>query len=302
MGKKQIRTVADLPKEFSLSKYAEAATFGIGDWLVNLEIRSFCGHTLRTPRSAHTSKEFTRRLLDRPLFPVFAAQDQSDRCRKYPSNVVDFTVADYFFGGVVHAGQGDYREAFERLVSRGQPSEEDRRLLYQPMWEMYKSGGFDSESFVAVNVDIYGNEEKIISDFTDWLRRTRSVLWSESLKKPIQNSDLSGWFRFGVLPYWDLTMWAKAHEVEISQQVMGVALFPDEVEVNVAERVRRVVIPMARPLITEEFTDAFRNQAIAQMLTQEERNNFPEKFDYIQIVDGGWLPIDQEKQASGDGS
>ena len=68
-----------------------------------------------------------------------------------------------------------------------------------------------------------------------------------------------------ILPYLDLTLWAQAHGVEITQHAIGSALFPDEYDVNLAERIRKVTKPRALKVSTESYVRALLSLAAASL-------------------------------------
>ena len=64
-----------------------------------------------------------------------------------------------------------------------------------------------------------------------------------------------------LLPYLDLTIWAGYENAEITQNLMGQILFPDEIEVAIPDRVRRTIHEKAFFLVNPETTNALILQA-----------------------------------------
>ncbi len=64
-----------------------------------------------------------------------------------------------------------------------------------------------------------------------------------------------------VIPYWDLVTIAKYENAKIPNHVLGKALFPDEVDVDITERIRKVTKRKSNNV----FSDYFITAIIAQL-------------------------------------
>ena len=65
-----------------------------------------------------------------------------------------------------------------------------------------------------------------------------------------------------LLGYLDLTHWANVNDFEISQNCLGLALFPSEFEVALNDRVRKVIVPLAKRVTQDSFLTTLRAQAL----------------------------------------
>jgi hypothetical protein len=98
-----------------------------------------------------------------------------------------------------------------------------------------------------------------------------------STKGKITKDDLANWHRYAVLPYFDLTNWAASQGAEISQPVLGRALFPDEYDVDLTERIRKVVSPYAQRIGNSAFSNALMMQALADIAESNNENIISER-------------------------
>ena len=269
MKRRVISKRNELPPSFDLEKYAKANEFGLLEWLPLLEARMLRREMLARGWSSIDSSELRRAadwLLEEPLWPLAAQIDKEGRpvSTATASNVNDMSVDDYF------AARHYFKDGSEQLsayvaAARELDGHEDysrvRDLLDQPLWTAYLASGMTGEDEYFVKVGLNSSDEKIIDDFAAWLAEMRKKLAMALPKRRIQDTDLANWVKYQLLAYLDLTFWAKANNCEITNQLLGVALFPTDYEVALSDRVRKVVMPLARNVCREEFTDMLRSQA-----------------------------------------
>lgn len=277
----QIKNTSQLPPEFSLEKYKPTVEFEAREWVQNLEFRLLSQAMLSLSRVKQV-EELQRRCLHTLENPILEKNSISDFKRGtgfskaiYHSNVLDFDVSDFYFNTVGDERYDDFMEGFEEHVFRDYSEvhsieEIDRQKkidarLDLPYYKMMEDCGIPHNGDLVVKVDLHGSDEKIISDFTKWLAATRIKLGIAAPKKKITKDDFLTWGRSSILPYIDLILWSKANGVEITQQLLGTTLFPDEYDVNLAERIRKVVAPMAKNILREVFIDALRSQTVSDL-------------------------------------
>lgn len=109
----------------------------------------------------------------------------------------------------------------------------------------------------AVTVNLNHDDEAIKQAFSEWLEGMRSEL-SASFKKSINDEDLQKWQKYKVLAAFDLCQWAQIKGFHYTNKQIANALFPpesiefDERDVDMTERVRKLVKPLVRQCITHE--------------------------------------------------
>lgn len=291
MRKKQIKNKNQLPAEFSLDKYSSTINFDIVDWVENLELRvlSLYMENCCDGGYAHEMPRRSLCILEKPIF----RRSTREEFEKNPglskhieiSSVKDFTVRDFYW-----QNRGDHRylkymEEFDEHINRAYgvectPDQIDRQnelelRLDVPYFKMMKECGISHNGDLIANIDLHATDEKIIADFTKWLSAARDQLKLITPRKKFSKNEFSVWSKNCILPYLDLTAWARANDVEITQQLLGTSLFPDEYDVNLAERVRKVIAPMAKNIARDIFTDALRSQAISDLAEGKTVNFIP---------------------------
>ncbi|WP_426992078.1 DUF6387 family protein [Methylomonas sp. CM2] len=90
-----------------------------------------------------------------------------------------------------------------------------------------------------LSVGLHATDEHIIQDFKIWLAKTRKLLAKASAKRVFTNADFSEWTEYKILPYLDLQIWSIYSGSRITQAMIGNAIFPDELDVDTTERIRK---------------------------------------------------------------
>jgi hypothetical protein len=108
-----------------------------------------------------------------------------------------------------------------------------------------------------LSINLHASDEHIIEDFKNWLANTRSSLAKKSAKKTFSTADLTEWTDYKILPYLDLKIWSIFTNCHITQVILGNAIFPDELDVDTTERIRRTTKKKAEWLMNHSILDAF---------------------------------------------
>jgi hypothetical protein len=125
----------------------------------------------------------------------------------------------------------------------------------------------------AITVDLRASDEDLILEFKNWLYEKRKSQKDIGFReKMFGEKEFSDWIKNRILPYLDLTIIAKAKGIKITNALMGNLLFPDDIEVDVAEKVRKTVKPMAKKVMSIAFLDALQFAAFIQT------KNLPENY------------------------
>lgn len=281
---------SNIPASFQIGRYSIAESFDIVDWTLNLEARGFLLHCASSKHASDKGlKDFADSILNDPLIKATVRQDIAPPM-EFPT-VTDFTVEDYFWCGEPDDRFQLYKETFDKFRNNVKISDVDRTFLSKPTWLMFMECDLGYEENVAVNVNLHSSEDKIIRDFTNWLRKTRACLSISVPRKPVKLREFEEWSKYKVLPFLDLWLWSMVNGVRISHQDMGVALFPNDVDVSVSERIRKVVAPLARDVCAESFTDALRDQARYEIASGRLEKALPHKFANIGSNENGWVLV-----------
>ena len=102
-----------------------------------------------------------------------------------------------------------------------------------------------------IEVDVSGSDEQIKEHFSDWLSNQRAAdLELNRRSTRIGKNDFNVWIASKIIPYFDLVTISKIDRVRLSNHKIGDLLFPDEIDVDVAERVRKVTKPKAKKIMS----------------------------------------------------
>lgn len=126
----------------------------------------------------------------------------------------------------------------------------------------------------AVNVNIALPDSVLLEDFKNWLSEIRKQQWPENQPKRYRRPDFQEWVRFGVLPFLDLTIWARETGVSIPNRVMADAIF--ELWDSDAETVRKTVAPLAMSLISEPLDGSISWLSLLAANAGREIQDYPE--------------------------
>ncbi len=109
-------------------------------------------------------------------------------------------------------------------------------------------------------VDLSATDEQIKMDFSHWLKHFRQEIQYQNKRKLFSQTDFNYWIEYSVIPYMDLIFIAKIEGKKITQNKLARLIFPNEYEVDVVERVRKVTKPTAEWLTTNEIFIALITQ------------------------------------------
>jgi hypothetical protein len=266
MRKRIINKTSDLPIEFSIKNYDATAEFGLLDWLVNLEFRALRWNTFRITsveeRRVGSSYLFKNALLPEPVCAAYAKSGLTKTV--HTSQIRDQSVYDAL--SARHYFEADsrlnkYTKLFLETCEDSFEKDGYNILVSTSMYKALDEGKIDVDGEAVVVVNLQASEEQLIEDFRSWVRSTKKTMAIEVPRKAITSAELGEFSRFKVLAHLDLTFWAATEGIEISNQALGLALFPNEYDIVLSERVRKVVAPLARRLTTYDFCTFLRSQA-----------------------------------------
>jgi Family of unknown function (DUF6387) len=130
-----------------------------------------------------------------------------------------------------------------------------------PLWADPDWGAEQTEELYLA-VRYMASDEQLVTDFKRWLMHIRSLGFTAASERPLSHRDFSRWIEMRILPYWDLVTIAAIDRTPLPNHVIGVALFPDEIEVDTTERVRKVVQPLAARVFRVDFERTLRLQLL----------------------------------------
>jgi hypothetical protein len=256
-----------LPEWFDIENYNEAKFLTPLEWYENLNKRRmfFVYHSL-----SHS---------DRPNIPIWRKEDAKAQCKKLIDLIVNnpiLKVANdkeiYYPKTTVKAlRNGNLVQNYNLLVDNAPPIFFDYLKLHnQSKDEAFTLSHRDEtlknffqgeclswmRQFALAEVNLYATDEHIIEDFKVWLANARSKLNKKSAKKIFSMADFNEWDEYKILPYLDLKSWGLFSGCHLTQAMIGNALFPDELDIDTTERIRRTTKKKADWLMNHTVLDA----------------------------------------------
>ena len=126
----------------------------------------------------------------------------------------------------------------------------------------------DADHSAHVVINPYASDEQIKDDLTKWLAHYRKLIDIKIEKKLFSQSDFDSWVKYGVIPYIDVMLIAKTEDKKITQNKLARMIFPDEYNVDIVERLRKVTKPIAEWLIKSKIHNALKAQLDQKNVTE----------------------------------
>lgn len=289
MASKFVRST-DIPSNFSIAKYSMCEEWTLGQWSANLGHRlvrrdSIVGIGLDT-KYARIMQDATSEAFDDPELAWSWDEEgpvglNGEPWPAYAQRVRDVTSFEYLRARE-HFEEHEfkrYAESYnEAIVAvdpcypwRENPDATDaqwdavRFLNAATDWSMHldcMGDNYEFPPFALAHVDLNASDGELIEDFQAWLTAARKSRKIEPATYAFSDRDREMWGKMRILPFIDLTLWAQARGLKISLPVMGRALFPDEFDVSLEDRVRKVVADYAERLMNPRVIRAMHSQAM----------------------------------------
>jgi len=116
-------------------------------------------------------------------------------------------------------------------------------------------------------INLSATNEQIQNDLIHWLTHYRQAVNDQNQKKLFTQVDFDYWVEYGVIQYLDLMLIAKIEGKKITQNKLARMIFPNEYDVDIVERVRKVTKPTAEWLIKSEIYRALSTQLAYEKVT-----------------------------------
>ena len=262
-------------KDLDCKAYDACDKWGLKEWASALTARSYMDAFFRssskdqkTDGMATYYMEKAGELLANPL------EHQSfELNRLFLSPIVDQSAAD-FFGG--YDAMLDLR--FSEWVIRKRYADNDcdddddidpylnenigssvQKFHTTPAWKMKLQVLGDTGRFF-IGVDLGASDEFLEEQFKSWLKKTRADANVRAIRRQFNKVHFKNWHFDRLLAYLDLSFCCKVHNQRVTHEQMANWLFPDEVEMDPVDRVRRTISVNALKLVSVEYISALNTQ------------------------------------------
>jgi hypothetical protein len=273
-SKKLIKSVEELPKSFCLEKYAGTADLDAAGWaqalLVRERLQRRYKHSILV--SGVVNDQFIYTLFKDPLFQRKPSPIQINRLEIGEPPLRHLTVSDL-------------HELIHYLNAYPEAKEVDRR--YANLWSnktteplsesagSFASAHVDSiysSNKIYLSVDMTCSDDQLIDKFKSMLSKYRSSQNIKLRKSEYNETQFKKWHDLAILPYLDLSLWAKANGVSIKPSLLSKAIYKDsDLYFDNSRTITDTVKPMAKKLMQREALETLYVQAQEDLRRQMER-------------------------------
>jgi hypothetical protein len=250
------------PTWFQLERYNNTAELTITEWFVNIATRKILSRTLDNNNYEMFDEYFNKikefGILNENDIPLPPRYDISNTDTLFTPSVSPVTFDDIL---------NTYYTIPDNF--RCDPSQELDDILIKIGFLEFCNSPIDiyEEKMdvwpgeARIKVSMLASDEQILSDIKKFITALRKAVNTKTLKNNISSATFKRWAEMRVLPYMDLELWARNEKVNIPEHIYGNLLFPDETNIDVTERIRKTVKPLAKKLLSNELIWALEHQA-----------------------------------------
>lgn len=268
---KTITNFENLPKWFSLDKYSATVEFNLNDWLNAFKLR----YWLFFLKDAHNESDADFGGLEprsHAQYELIMAHGASAHkiCanidyEKRPEPAIEsLEVYDLILlheSVVANQKSNRHKKAYD-LVHNDDDGDFDgaelSTLLRIAVHDVLDPNYYPIHQVAFAQVNLNAPNSIILDHFEKWLKEVKKnhqQLDRTLREKRYSEKDSFKWAQSGVLPYLDLTLWAKLEGNAISNRIMENAIFSIEREINVSEALKVTTIPLAERVLSGEIVD-----------------------------------------------
>ncbi|GAB3288814.1 DUF6387 family protein [Parahaliea aestuarii] len=102
-----------------------------------------------------------------------------------------------------------------------------------------------------LEIDLGATDDQLKAEFSSWLERKRQGMDDAPSFMEFSDSMFRNWHKHRVLAFIDISLYALVCGESIPNHLIGKHLYPDEFNVDTGERVRKVVRPLAKQLLSD---------------------------------------------------
>lgn len=260
----------ELPEWFDPSFYESCKEFSVHEWCWALNTRGYLWQQMRQPGGSDApgmeptfGELYSVGPSRRPHPPAV-----DKRCNFFHRSVTPFVWSNLAATRAECLGHPKVQKYKERVLSGSSrdlsraEAKEYLELMSTPvdfLIPRYEDEAelHDLAHFVA---DLDMPDSVLVEHFKECLTEMRAQLKPRKRLKRFTRKDFSEWAAKKVLLYIDLTILANHYGKKITYQAMGLALFPDEYQIALSERVRNTTKKLAEDLMCDSTLHAINRQ------------------------------------------
>lgn len=264
---KLIKRVEDLPKSFCLDNYAGTKDLDAAGWAQALLVREHLRRRYEHSKlvSGVVNDQFIHTIFKDPLFQRKPSPIQISRLEIGEPPLRHLTVSDLH--ELTHFLNID-------------PEAKEVESRYADLWsnktaerlsesaETFTSAHVDSifsSNKIYLSVDVTCSNDYLIDKFKSKLEKYRSSQNFKLRKSEYNDDNFKKWHDLAILPYLDLSLWAKANEVSIKPHVFSKAIYKlSDKEYDNTRTITAKVEPRASELMQREALKTLFTQGQAK--------------------------------------
>ena len=236
---KKLKKLSDIPAWFEISKYDKVSSLKLYEWYDQISKRQdldndiflYMNNDIDEIRAwenlikTNPIIENNDNLIQDRIIKEFGLGGViSDHAQE---SVSDFTVADYTSMNRAIDLMG-LDEALENHSNHGTyNTEEWFKLNNLPVELLMYEKHWINMTRLALTVNLEASDEQLSADFTSWLKKARINFNSNATEKMFTSTDFEDWCEYAILPYYDLSTWARLNGSEFTSAIMSQAIFPN---------------------------------------------------------------------------
>lgn len=251
---------------FDLKKYDKLNELDLDGWGLNLNIRSFMLYALNFEGRSHFEDLLSvihqriDKIKENPI--INNSKLLGKESHKYLFNTYSVeSIKAYDFW--THANEDFFSDVWEccELNDSSYLIPEQQELIDKPLNVLFHERNITNKE-AYIQIDLSATDEQIKSDFNHWLKEYRKFIDFKSNKRNFTDTDLLQWIEYRILPYIDLTLIAKIEKKTITQAKIARLIYPNnyDTDIDITERLRRIIKPKADWLLKEETIKAINIQ------------------------------------------
>ena len=287
----RIKRVSDLPLWFDLNKYKLTKQLDAAEWYEQLSIRYGSHSAFNRSREDTEHEEDKKEALEfvdyvitkiqeNPIIDILTdtllseelscntLDELKQRKPHYTLGVHKLTVNEFF----------EIERCIDKPLKqmrnqRNNSSARPGKWIYKPLHKLHRYDPIMLHEVVHIDWEL--PDAILIEHFKQFLKsqRPRDAMieddkeYNDYIKKCQRKPDFNTWYRTGVLPYLDLTLWASRLNINIPYRVMADAIYPNGDYGE--ETIRKTTAPLAGTLISETALDSLANYAALTIVEKQ---------------------------------
>ncbi|MFZ2537528.1 MAG: DUF6387 family protein [Oscillospiraceae bacterium] len=248
----------NFPDWFNLKNYQELNSLSAKDWLVEISFRFNTYMTLTTPKV---------NFLDLKNENLNSSLEKfNNELQKQAKNNVDIIKK---FGLISKINlDDDYNKTslnkdqieIIRSINLREGCSVREIKKDDVNWLQKVLSDYDLLRPVLLEVNLDSSNERILTDFNSWLKVIREKD-EKSFKYNLSKKEFDKWAEHKIVPYWDLENLTKIDEIYLPYQIIGEAIFPDEIynDVELKDRVRITCAKYSREIFSYKTISKLNN-------------------------------------------